>query len=853
VDGTQLTLSNTVSGAGSLDKTGTGTLVLSATNTYSGVTTVDGGTIAITDVSALGASSAGTTVNAGGTLDIRNVTGVAEPLTINGGTLATSTGTSSVTSPVALTGNTTIDVDGTQLTLSNTVSGAGSLDKTGTGTLVLSATNTYSGATTVDGGTIAITDVSALGASSAGTTVNAGGTLDIRNVTGVAEPLTINGGTLATSTGTSSVTSPINLASNSSMDVDGTLLTITNVISGTGGFSKTGSGELLLEFVNTYTGSTIIDSGTLTLAAGASIAESQKVVVNGTFDASAITENLYIKSLAGAGLVINGSVAPNSLIITDAIPGEVFFGVISGTGGLKITGGTQTLTGINTYTGPTIVSPGANLIASIQSIPGDVVNNGSFGFNQSTAGSYTHNMSGTGSMDIGGTGVITLTGTNTQTGGTTIQSGASLIIGSSVALSGNRVNSNGGSLGISTGITLAGLNVIGSVNLTTDIITTGAQTYENIKLAPSAGDVINLNTVNSDIRITGRLDGSTAKAHSIVINAGTGQVTLGDSVGSIARPNRLTVTGSRIFILADILTGDKQEYNGATSIGDGTYIGKAFVAGFLLASHYQYFEYVQGGVSSSVDYKNNDPRYVRTLVSKDPTVTFNGTVDDVTDFAHTLLVAAITNSQLAQSTTPIINFNNSVSQTIPLYSLNVQTHGALDNSDTPNLASYVGKINLIGNVKTYSNQMYRSSVMNAQATIRGGDVVFEIYDPAASINFALPLKNDNSGQMNLLNPGTLDGLTINGSNNFKFNPNLSGADNWGKGGFKQGNALNYVAPSIFSALPTTLDSLKRQAELPKESNLVFGEVTVDEIEESSECTRTSNDQVLDPKCDGKSI
>jgi hypothetical protein len=62
------------------------------------------------------------------------VTGVAEPITLSGGTLSTSTGTSSVTAPITITGASTIDVDGTQLTISNTISGTGSLDKEGAGT-----------------------------------------------------------------------------------------------------------------------------------------------------------------------------------------------------------------------------------------------------------------------------------------------------------------------------------------------------------------------------------------------------------------------------------------------------------------------------------------------------------------------------------------------------------------------------------------------------------------------------------------------------------------------------------------------------------------------------------------------
>ena len=794
------TISGVVSGSGGITKENTGTLILGAANTYTGATSISGGTITITDAAALGANSGGTTINTGGTLDLRNVTGVTEPITVNGGTLSTSTGSSSVTSPLVISGSSAIDVDGTQLTLTGIVSGTGSFDKTGAGTLVLEAANTYTGATSISGGTIAITDAAALGATSGATTINTGGTLDLRGVTGVAEPINLNGGTLSASTGNNSITGAISLLgnSNSAIDVDGTSLTISSVISGTGSFDKTGAGTLVLEGANTYTGETTIDAGRLTLAAGASIAESERVTVgaNGIFDTSAITANVYINSLAGSGSVINGSTTPNSLVINDAIPGDVFSGVISGSGGLTIAGGTQTLTGINTYSGPTVVDPGANLIAAIQSIPGDVVNNGSFGFNQSTAGSFTHNMSGSGTMVIGGTGVITLTGTNTQAGGTRIDSGASLMIGSANALSGNQVESNNGSFGITDGIVLSSLGITGTVTLTSDIYTTGAQSYNNVKLAPSADNLTTLQTVNSDISITGTLDATVGKIQSILINAGTGKVTFGDSIGSIARPNKLTVTGSRIFILADILTGDKQEYNGATSIGDGTYLGKALVKGFLYDSHYQYFEYAKDGVTSKIDALRNDPRYIRTLVSKDPTVTFNGTVDDVAEFTHTLLVAAIaanTTSALAASTMPIINFNDSVSNTIPLYSLNVQTVASANGTNNPDLTAYVGQINLAGNVTTYSNQVFHTASMPA---LNGSQpIVFSVYDPNASVSFLLPPARNGTPA----NPN----ITVNGQTNL---------DKW-VSGFKQNAALGYkeeLTPAVRS-LATTAPAVYRSS------------------------------------------
>jgi hypothetical protein len=158
---------------------------------------------------------------------------------------------------------------------------------------------------------------------------------------------------------------------------------------------------------------------------------------------------------------------------------------------------------------------------------------------------------------------------------------------------------------------------------------------------------------------------------------------------------------------------------------------------------------------------NNDPRYVRTLVSKDPIVTFNGTVNDVTDFTHTLLVAAIAadaTSALVSSTMPIVNFNDSVSQTIPLYSLNVQTIAALANTNTPDLSVYVGIINIAGDIATFSNQTFRTASIPALSGTQ--PISFSVYDPMASIAFRLPpnstivVSNPNiviNGQTNLGN------------------------------------------------------------------------------------------------------
>ncbi|MCP1271923.1 autotransporter-associated beta strand repeat-containing protein, partial [Acetobacter cerevisiae] len=130
-----------------------------------------------------------------------------------------------------------------------------------------------------------------------------------------------------------------------------------------------GSGAQILTGTNTYTGSTSVEKGTLGLDGTGSIADSSTVDVaqNGTFDISGVTTgSSSIQSLNGAGTVALGG---NTLDITNgnASFGNTFSGVASGSGGLTVSGGTETLSGANTYTGDTVVASGAGL-----NLPGSV-------------------------------------------------------------------------------------------------------------------------------------------------------------------------------------------------------------------------------------------------------------------------------------------------------------------------------------------------------------------------------------------------------------------------------------------------------------------------------------------------
>ena len=170
-----------------MDKTGSGTLVLDGVNTYTGITTVQTGTLDITDTNALGGTGSGTVVQSGATLEVSNIAAnmAAESLTINGtgvggvnGALYwTDTGTQRWTGNVTLgsdslivvdagnmrfTGD--IDLNGSDLTMDNDVTarlsnggiltGTGNLIKEGTGTFRFDGggVNDYVGDATVNTG-----------------------------------------------------------------------------------------------------------------------------------------------------------------------------------------------------------------------------------------------------------------------------------------------------------------------------------------------------------------------------------------------------------------------------------------------------------------------------------------------------------------------------------------------------------------------------------------------------------------------------------------------------------------------------------------------------------------------------
>jgi autotransporter-associated beta strand protein len=317
---------------------------VSGNNTYTGGTTISAGILKVGHLNALGDPAGAVTVNAGGALDLwgKSLTNT-NPLTLSGtgvnsgGALMNSSttaasyagsvtlgaassivgesGTIALTNAGTISGAFDMTLGGTQGGSIDSVVGIGSggLTKQGSGTWTLGAANTYSGVTTISGGTLAVTNNNGLGSTTNGTVIESGATLELRSVIVGNEAVsfggstTTAGGVLLASGGTSSLAGSLTIATAYStspvINVTGTQLTLSGVISTVGGISwgvkKQGTGTLVLSGANTYIGATLIEVGILKLGSSISPLGAQT--------------NFSTTVSSGAALDLNGYSMPTSL------------------------------------------------------------------------------------------------------------------------------------------------------------------------------------------------------------------------------------------------------------------------------------------------------------------------------------------------------------------------------------------------------------------------------------------------------------------------------------------------------------------------------------------------------------
>ena len=548
------TISGVISGTGALAKVSSGALALSGSNTYSGGTTITAGTLNVNSATALGNAAGDLTFNgAGATLQL-------------GATIASSTRN------YVMTQTGTIDTNGYDLANSGTVSGAGGLTKTGSGTLTLSGADGYAGVTTIIAGTVKLGNATALGTTAGATSVTTGAVLDLNGQTVGAEGLTLNGagissgGALINSSGTAaSLSGAITLGSDSSVG-GGSAIALNGGISGSFGLTKIGTGTLTLSSANSYTGKTAITGGKISIAADSGLGAAP-----GTATADQLTLN-------GGSLVVSASgqtLAANRGITLGAGGGKLDISALGYSGTLtvnpKITGtGALTLAGA----GDTSASGGGNanlgisLTNTANDFTGDVsitaglvayANNSVFGnsankiilnggglidnnvsvalsrnievqsgggyirlWNASTT-TWSGNFTGTGTINRNDMGVLTLSGDLSGYTGTFNNEASSVttmtnkIVGGAMNINGGTVNlngtgtagaiaQNGGSLAVGgsanvTAGTLSNSSTSGTFNIAVGGVLNATSYYANY--APSSF------TVNGTLNLSGNLTFST--------------------------------------------------------------------------------------------------------------------------------------------------------------------------------------------------------------------------------------------------------------------------------------------------------------------------------------------------------
>ncbi|EBF7886185.1 autotransporter outer membrane beta-barrel domain-containing protein, partial [Salmonella enterica] len=612
----------------SLIKQGAGTLILNAENTYTGGTTISGGTLVATNVDALGSGDvtddATLELNTGGTFD-NAISGSGQvvksgdgALTLSGansysggtlisdGTLVASNvealGTGDVTDDAVLELNTGGDFD-------NAISGSGQVVKSGDETLTLSGSNTYTGGTLISGGTLVASNVEALGSgdvtNDAVLELNTGGTFD-NVISGSGQVVksgddaltlsgantytggtTINDGTLvATSVdalGTGDVTDNATLELNTGGTFD-------NAISGSGQVVKSGDKMLTLSGANSYTGGTTISGGTL-VATNVEALGTGDVTNNATLELN--TGGDFTNNISGNGQVVksgddtltfsgsntytggttinDGTLVATSVealgsgdVTNDAVlalnTGGDFANNIGGTGSVVKSGDeTLTLSGSNTYTGGTLISSGTLVANDVNALgTGDVTDNATLMLN--TGGDFINNIGGTGRVEKSGDDTLTLSGSNSYTGGTLISSGT--LVATNVDALGSGDVTDNATLELNTGGTFDNaISGSGQVVKSGDetLTLSGANSY-------TGGTLISSGTlVANDVNALGTGD----VTDNAVLELNTG----GDFDNAISGSGQVVKSGDETLTLSGA-----NSYTGGTLISGGTLVATSVEA-----------------------------------------------------------------------------------------------------------------------------------------------------------------------------------------------------------------------------------------------------------------------------------
>jgi autotransporter-associated beta strand protein len=639
--------SNTWAGSGgiTLDAAFTGTATLSGTNTSTGTVIINGGTLIAQNNAALGSNTIGTTVNSGGTLDLSGTLGAnalnlgTEVITVSGsgiggnGALVNNGSNDQInaTGRIVLAADTTFggtkrwDLRSSTPTLDM---GGFNITKVGVNQVsIVGATVSNPGNIVIDGGILGVETTTNLGGSSANSiTVNSGATLNLfANTLPVAWTVNANSATISQNSGNATISGPVALTGANTVNVPGTSLTTSGIITGTGGFNKTGTGALIVSNTNTYDGTTTVTAGQVRI----STADGLGSTVGGT------------SVVSGAALQINGGITtPSGENVSIAGGGSDFFGALqAGAGGGTWTGGisladaavrigattanTLTITGTiadgagtgfnvsgqagtgvvvlnptttNTYTGTTGVVRGIARLGKTDALPtGTVLDVDSVstvadaaqfdlaGFNQTVAAlqdTATTNVNGVVSNSAASLSTLTVNGSQTTEFNGVIQNGAGTVAltkdgSGSLRLSG--VNTYSGATNVDGGTLLVSGSISGSAVTVTDGGTLGGIGATG-PVTATTGATISPG-LSPGILNVGALAMSSGSVLSIEING----LTVSTEYDQLSVTGTVDITGATLTLGGTYLTAPVVTYDlftillndGSSDLVTGTFTGLA--------------------------------------------------------------------------------------------------------------------------------------------------------------------------------------------------------------------------------------------------------------------------------------
>ena len=605
--GKNATIGTVIAGSAGLTKNGSGTLVLTGNNTYSGTTALSAGVIQITDPNALGMSSlvaaaTGGELHLSGNITVNNSVALSGAGSSSNGSLQNLSGNNTLTNyTVASATGTRIGVaTGSTLNITNNITVSGGTTTgfrfLGAGTLVLDGnnssvwgstsgvTNTV-GLTGAGGLTIKLGSDTALGAS----TINFDANSTIQSKDATARILT-NGMTFtssatsvtlgAASTGNMSLSGNVTIATAVGLSIANTQTTLSGVISGsTGSLTKSGTGTLLFSggAANTFNGTTTVSAGVLSLGknAGFNAIAGNLVVQNGgkvAFAGNNQIADTATVTMSGNGSIFNGTgvdsagiSAPTETIGAVTVTGGGFQtgggSVWNVTGAASFTGGAATDTYFAGYSGSRFTANSLALTAMT----------GTAGSAVGTPGFYVYgNGSVTQTTVTVGSGGLSLSGSNLNlkkgTGATAL--GSTLRLDGDVSTSGStasfiREDTSGATTTGTVSLALSATNA-SPVTRTFNVAGGGADLTVGVAITNGNSTAASLSKTGS-----GNLTFSVANTYTGATTISTGTLIL-SGAGTVGSGNLTVASGAKLDISgitgATYALGAGQTLNGSGTI-----------------------------------------------------------------------------------------------------------------------------------------------------------------------------------------------------------------------------------------------------------------------------------------------